>query len=124
MEDHNWFLIFKTMRPKQWIKNLLLFAALIFSQNLFHPGMLKDVSIAFIIFCLLSGSVYTLNDLIDLKQDRNHPKKSKRPLAAGKLKPSVAIIAGIGLGGFSVRDRGGREGMAERSGDIEGSGGM
>ena len=83
------------MRPKQWIKNLLLFAALIFSQNLFHPGMLTDVSIAFIIFCLLSGSVYTLNDLIDLKQERNHPKKSKRPLASGKLKPSVAIIVGI-----------------------------
>ncbi len=95
MQDHTWFLIFKTMRPRQWTKNLLLFAALIFSQNLFNPAMLKDVSIAFIIFCLLSGSVYTLNDLIDLKQDRNHPKKSKRPLASGKLKPSTAIISGI-----------------------------
>ena len=83
------------MRPKQWTKNLLLFAALIFSQNLFHPTMLRDVSIAFVIFCLLSGSVYTLNDLIDLKQDRNHPKKSKRPLASGKLKPSTAVIAGV-----------------------------
>lgn len=83
------------MRPKQWTKNLLLFAALVFSQNLFHLPMLKDVSIAFIIFCLLSGSVYTLNDLIDLTQDRNHPKKSKRPLASGKLSPLTAIISGI-----------------------------
>lgn len=83
------------MRPRQWTKNLLLFAALVFSKNLFHLPMLKDVFVAFIIFCLLSGSVYTLNDLIDLAQDRNHPKKSKRPLASGKLKPSTAIISGI-----------------------------
>jgi 4-hydroxybenzoate polyprenyltransferase len=83
------------MRPRQWSKNLILFAALIFSQSLFQLTMLRDNSIAFIIFCFLSGSVYILNDLIDLEQDRNHPKKSKRPLAAGKLTPSVAIISGI-----------------------------
>ena len=83
------------MRPRQWSKNLILFAALIFSQRLFQLTMLRDNSIAFIIFCFLSGSVYILNDLIDLEQDRNHPKKSKRPLASGKLKPSTAIISGI-----------------------------
>ena len=83
------------MRPRQWSKNLILFAALIFSQSLFQLTMLRDNIIAFIIFCFLSGSVYTLNDLIDLEQDRNHPKKSKRPLASGKLKPSTAIISGI-----------------------------
>lgn len=83
------------MRPRQWTKNLILFAALIFSQRLFQLAMFRDNSIAFIIFCFLSGSVYILNDLIDLKQDRNHPKKSKRPLASGKLKPSTAIISGI-----------------------------
>lgn len=99
MQNHTWFLIFKTMRPRQWSKNLILFAALIFSQNLnpFNPNlaMLLDVTIAFIIFCLLSGSVYILNDLIDLQQDRAHPQKSKRPLASGKLKPSTAIISEI-----------------------------
>ena len=83
------------MRPRQWSKNLILFAALIFSQSLSHTTMLRDTIIAFIIFCLLSGTVYILNDLIDLEQDRNHPKKSKRPLASGKLKPSAAIISGI-----------------------------
>lgn len=83
------------MRPRQWSKNLILFAALIFSQSLFQLTMLRDNIIAFIIFCFLSGSVYILNDLIDLEQDRNHPKKSKRPLASGKLKPSTAIISGI-----------------------------
>jgi len=83
------------MRPRQWTKNLLVFAALIFSQNLFNTSMLRDSTIAFAIFCLLSGSVYTLNDLLDIKQDRLHPKKSKRPLASGKLKPASAIIAGL-----------------------------
>ena len=83
------------MRPRQWTKNLLVFAALIFSQNLFNTSMSRDSFIAFVIFCLLSGSVYTLNDLLDIKQDRLHPKKSKRPLASGKLKPATAIIAGV-----------------------------
>jgi len=95
VQDNILFLIFKTMRPRQWTKNLILFAALIFSQSLFQLTMLRDNIIAFIIFCFLSGSVYILNDLIDLEQDRNHPKKSKRPLASGKLKPSTAIISGI-----------------------------
>ena len=102
MKDYTWFLIFKTMRPKQWSKNLILFAALTFSQNLFHADMFIDVTIAFIIFCLLSGSVYILNDLIDLNQDRKHPQKSKRPLASGKLNPSTAIIYGIMLVVISV----------------------
>jgi 4-hydroxybenzoate polyprenyltransferase len=56
--------------------------------------MLSDTTIAFIIFCLLSGSVYTLNDLLDVKQDRTHPKKSQRPLASGKLQPPIAIVSG------------------------------
>jgi 4-hydroxybenzoate polyprenyltransferase len=97
MHNHTWFLIFKTMRPRQWTKNLLVFAALIFSQNLFNLPMLKDTTIAFVIFCLLSGSVYTLNDLLDLKQDRTHPKKSQRPLASGELQPPIAIVSGIFL---------------------------
>ena len=97
MQNHTWFLIFKTMRPKQWSKNLLLFSALIFSQNLLNPAMLGEAFIAFIIFCFLSGSVYILNDLLDLQQDRAHPQKSKRPLASGRLKPSIAIISGIVL---------------------------
>jgi 4-hydroxybenzoate polyprenyltransferase len=94
MHNHTWFLIFKTMRPRQWTKNLLVFAALIFSQNLSNLPMVSDATIAFIIFCLLSGSVYTLNDLLDVKQDRTHPKKSQRPLASGKLQPPIAIVSG------------------------------
>jgi 4-hydroxybenzoate polyprenyltransferase len=94
MHNHTWFLIFKTMRPRQWTKNLLVFAALIFSQNLSNLPMVSDTTIAFIVFCFLSGSVYTLNDLLDVKQDRTHPKKSQRPLASGKLQPPIAIVSG------------------------------
>ncbi len=88
------FLIVQTMRPKQWTKNLVLFAALVFSQNLFNLQMLGTVILGFAIFCILSGGVYILNDLVDLKQDQNHPSKSKRPLASGRLKRPTAAVGG------------------------------
>jgi 4-hydroxybenzoate polyprenyltransferase len=81
------------MRPKQWTKNLVLFAPLVFSQNLFKQQPFVKSLTAFAVFCLLSGCVYILNDLIDLEQDKKHPVKSKRPLASGKLNKSHAIIA-------------------------------
>ena len=87
-----------SMRPKQWTKNAILFAALIFSQNLFHAQSFLRVLEAFILFTLLSGSVYIFNDLMDIEKDRCHPKKSQRPLASGKLKPTNAIIASILIG--------------------------
>lgn len=90
--------IFISMRPKQWTKNAILFAALIFSRNLFHAQSFLIVLEAFILFTLLCGSVYILNDLIDIEKDRCHPKKSRRPLASGRLKPTNAIIASILLG--------------------------
>ncbi len=77
--------ICKSMRPKQWTKNLCVFAGLAFSQNIMQmPYMIKTIS-AFIVFCLLSGSVYILNDLTDLEKDRHHPIKSRRPIASGSL---------------------------------------
>jgi 4-hydroxybenzoate polyprenyltransferase len=91
------FLVFRSMRPRQWTKNLILFAALIFSQNIFSPLLLFRTVAAFAIFCFLSGCVYIINDLLDLKQDQIHPIKSKRPLASGKLKPATAVIAAIAL---------------------------
>jgi len=87
-----------SMRPKQWTKNAILFAALIFSKNLFHAQSSLRVLEAFILFTLLSGSVYIFNDLMDIEKDRCHPKKSQRPLASGKLKPTNAIIASILIG--------------------------
>lgn len=97
MRNTTAFLVVRSMRPRQWTKNLILFAALIFSQNIFSPLLLFRAVAAFAIFCFLSGCVYIINDLLDLKQDQIHPIKSKRPLASGKLKPATAVIAAIAL---------------------------
>ena len=85
-------LILRSMRPKQWTKNIILFAPLIFSQNITNKQLAISSFISFIVFCILSGSVYILNDLIDIKQDKVHPLKSKRPIASGRLKPIYAVI--------------------------------
>lgn len=82
-----------TMRPKQWLKNGFLFAALIFDRQLFILPAFLHTAAGFFIFCLLSGAVYIINDLSDLEVDRLHPKKRNRPLAAGKLSVSTARIA-------------------------------
>lgn len=84
-----------SMRPKQWYKNLILFAGLIFSLNLFNINMLLSVVFAFVLFCLLSGGEYIVNDILDIKKDKKHPKKSKRPIAAGKLNKHFALIFAI-----------------------------
>ncbi len=84
--------IWTSLRPKQWTKNLFVFAGILFSQNILNLSLLyKTISAAFI-FCLLSGSVYILNDLCDLKEDRRHPVKSRRSLASGRLKISYAVV--------------------------------
>lgn len=85
--------IFLSLRPKQWTKNLLIFAALVFSQNL-NNGLYDTATIAgFIIFCIVSGSIYTLNDIVDRKKDKLHPKKAKRPVASGKLPVVYAVLS-------------------------------
>lgn len=95
MKDSLPFLLFRSLRPKQWTKNVAIFAALVFSQRLFEPSFFLETLLAFFLFCFISGSVYILNDVVDLEQDKKHPQKSKRPIAAGKLKPSVAIATGV-----------------------------
>jgi 4-hydroxybenzoate polyprenyltransferase len=87
--------LISAMRPKQWTKNLIIFAGLIFSQNFFHPHYLILSVLAFIAFCLNASSVYLINDLKDIDQDRQHPIKKSRPLASGRLKPSMAGFASI-----------------------------
>ena len=84
-----------TMRPKQWYKNLVIFVGIIFSLNLLNFQMWLDVISAFAIFCMLSGSEYIINDIIDVEKDRKHPKKCKRPIASGKLKASHALLFAI-----------------------------
>ncbi len=95
-------LILRSMRPKQWTKNIILFAPLVFSQTITNKQLAISSFISFMVFCFLSGSVYILNDLIDIKQDRVHPLKSKRPLASGRLSPVYAVITLLALLALSV----------------------
>jgi 4-hydroxybenzoate polyprenyltransferase len=85
------------MRPKQWTKNLIIFAGLIFSQNFFHPDFLRTSILAFIAFCMNASSVYIINDIRDIEQDKLHPVKKNRPLAAGALKPGQGVIFAVVL---------------------------
>ncbi|MBC7185496.1 MAG: decaprenyl-phosphate phosphoribosyltransferase [Calditrichaeota bacterium] len=87
---------FQALRPKQWIENVLIFVALVFSKNLLHPAMLLKTVAGFGLFCMLSGAVYVLNDILDLESDRRHPSKRNRPLASGRL-PMWAALAGAVL---------------------------
>ncbi|MBC7362865.1 MAG: decaprenyl-phosphate phosphoribosyltransferase [Candidatus Aminicenantes bacterium] len=84
--------IFETLRPKQWIKNFFVFVPLVFSEKLFNPSAFITTLKAFFSFCLISGALYTFNDLCDLEEDRLHPVKRNRPLASGRLKKSTAIL--------------------------------
>lgn len=81
-----------TLRPRQWTKNLILFAGILFSNNLLHWQLLRSSVLGFVIFCFLSGSVYILNDIIDIEKDKAHHKKSKRPIASGQVKVGQALM--------------------------------
>jgi 4-hydroxybenzoate polyprenyltransferase len=88
---------FLSLRPEQWTKNLVIFAALIFANRLWDTKSLVLSIAAFFDFCLLSGAVYLINDVIDYEQDRFHPEKRTRPIASGRLSKNAATIAGIVL---------------------------
>lgn len=87
--------LFKTMRPRQWIKNTLIFIPLVFDEQLTNlPAFLMTLA-GFVLLCLIASVVYILNDLNDLEADRLHPEKRKRPLASGELPTSLAMAAAI-----------------------------
>lgn len=90
-------LLIKTMRPKQWTKNIFVWAALIFDRKLFEREPFVNTLVTFILFCLISGAVYIVNDLVDLPRDRAHPTKRTRPLASGALNPRFAVLAAIAI---------------------------
>ena len=94
------YLLFKEARPRQWLKNLALFTGLVFSGWLFVAEKFWTVTGAFIIFSLLTGSVYIFNDIIDLESDKKHPFKKKRPIASGKLPVEIALF--VSLAGFFI----------------------
>jgi len=83
--------VLHSLRPEQWTKNLLVFAALLFARRLFDPAAVLQALAAFAIFCGLSGAVYLLNDVSDRESDRQHPVKRHRPIAAGRVSAPTAV---------------------------------
>jgi len=90
--------LIRSLRPRQWTKNVLVFAGLIFGERLRDPHALALAVGAFAVFCALSGVVYLINDIQDREADRLHPLKSKRPIASGALAPGAAFGAAVAIG--------------------------
>lgn len=89
------YAIIKTIRPRQWLKNLALFTPILFAGQIFSPEPFWESVRAFIVFCLLSSSNYIFNDILDAPRDRRHPFKKFRPIASGKLPVKVAVLTSI-----------------------------
>lgn len=85
--------LLKLMRPKQWVKNFFVFGALIFSYSFLNLNKDKSALLAFVLFCLISSSVYIMNDILDVEKDRVHPKKRFRPIASGAISIKQSIIS-------------------------------
>jgi 4-hydroxybenzoate polyprenyltransferase len=94
--------LLKTMRPRQWPKNIFVFAALVFDKQLLIPNAFLRTAAGFVLFCMISSSVYIFNDLADIEADREHPEKKNRPIPSGKLPIGAAWTAGILLVGIAL----------------------
>ena len=100
-------MLFRSIRPRQWVKNVLVLAAPVAAGSLFQVPVLISTAWAFLAFCLISASIYLINDVRDVEADRQHPKKRLRPIAAGELSPrtalvlaAVCLVAAVALGWF------------------------
>ncbi len=89
------YYIVVSMRPSQWTKNLVVFAGLVFSRNLFNQDLAAKSFEAFVVFCILSGMIYLINDIADIEKDKLHDRKKERPLPSGRLKVPVAAVASV-----------------------------
>jgi len=96
--------LIQSLRPAQWTKNFFVFAALVFAERALVFTLALRTAAAFAVFCLLSGALYVVNDLHDAAEDRRHPKKRHRPIAAGRISPRRAVLlaAVLGLGSLSA----------------------
>jgi len=99
--DTTWQIL-RSIRPRQWLKNLVLGAPILFSGQLFDEKAGGSVIIAFFVFCLASSAAYLFNDVVDAPRDRAHPFKRLRPVASGKLHPYTAVICSLLLTLFSL----------------------
>ena len=100
--------LLRALRPSEWIKNLLVFAGLLFSGRLDEASAVLDASLTFVAFCAIASAGYLVNDLRDRDDDRRHPEKRNRPIASGAVEPRAAgmlavalVVAGIAIG-FAV----------------------
>jgi len=91
------FWVLVSARPRQWLKNLALFSPLVFEGAFFNPEKFFLTVYGFFIFSIMASGIYIINDIIDLKKDLAHPFKSKRPIAAGRIKPQAAFVAAVFL---------------------------
>src|SRR5476651_1076609 len=94
--------LLRLLRPRQWIKNLAIFAAITFSGELFDLPVLEKVLLGFFVFCGLSSATYIINDIFDIEKDKLHPFKKFRPLANGDIPIPSAIILAILLIAISL----------------------
>ncbi len=98
-----WGLV-RSLRPRQWLKNGVVLAGIVFARELGDPERVARAVIAAAVFCLLSGAVYLVNDVLDREKDQHHPVKSRRPIAAGIVPPALALTAAlvIAIGALSA----------------------
>lgn len=94
--------LFVSLRPRQWLKNLLLFAGVIFAAELGDVSRLVEAFAAFAAYCAASSAAYLTNDVRDVRHDRLHPVKRRRPIAGGELAPRAAVIAAGALAAFAL----------------------
>jgi 4-hydroxybenzoate polyprenyltransferase len=99
--------ILRIMRPKQWTKNAIIYAGLVFDGQLFIWNSFYIVTVSFVLLCLVAGAIYIVNDVIDIENDRKHPRKRHRPLPSGQLSVQTAlaaavILAVVGVGGAAL----------------------
>jgi len=90
------------MRPHQWISNLVVFAPLVFSENLFAPALLVRAGVGFVLICGLSSVTFLVNDVVDRERDRRHPVRRHRPVATGDLTTHQAVAAAAALAGICL----------------------
>lgn len=94
----------RAMRPRQWIKNVLVLSVPLAAGRLFEPSVILNAALAFVAFCLISAAIYLINDVRDVEEDRQHPKKRFRPIAAGELgtRPAVILAVVCGVIGLAI----------------------
>jgi decaprenyl-phosphate phosphoribosyltransferase len=96
--NKNFFwLLLKSVRPRQWLKNIAIFTPIIFTGQLFNPTLIIISLKSFIIFCAISSSNYLFNDVMDIPKDRKHPFKKYRPIASGQISPQIALTLAFSL---------------------------